>query len=38
MFVVNGILYSHESPLRGERFVTREIAPTVALGSTCRKL
>jgi GDPmannose 4,6-dehydratase len=30
MFVVNGILYNHESPRRGESFVTRKIATTVA--------
>jgi GDPmannose 4,6-dehydratase len=30
MFVVNGILYNHESPRRGESFVTRKIASTVA--------
>jgi GDPmannose 4,6-dehydratase len=30
MFVVNGILYNHESPRRGESFVTRKIAATVA--------
>lgn len=30
MFVVNGILYNHESPRRGESFVTRKIAGTVA--------
>ncbi len=30
MFVVNGILYNHESPRRGENFVTRKIASTVA--------
>lgn len=30
MFIVNGILYNHESPRRGENFVTRKIASTVA--------
>jgi GDPmannose 4,6-dehydratase len=30
MHVVNGILYNHESPRRGESFVTRKIASTVA--------
>jgi GDPmannose 4,6-dehydratase len=30
MFVCNGILYNHESPRRGENFVTRKIARTVA--------
>lgn len=30
MYVVNGILYNHESPRRGESFVTRKIASTVA--------
>jgi GDPmannose 4,6-dehydratase len=30
MFVCNGILYNHESPRRGENFVTRKIAHTVA--------
>lgn len=30
MFVSNGILYNHESPRRGENFVTRKIASTVA--------
>lgn len=34
MFVVNGILYNHESPRRGESFVTRKIASTVARIST----
>jgi GDPmannose 4,6-dehydratase len=28
MFVVNGILYNHESPRRGESFVTRKIVST----------
>src|SRR5216684_4437365 len=30
MFVCNGILYNHESPRRGENFVTRKIARGVA--------
>lgn len=30
MFVCNGIAYNHESPRRGENFVTRKIARTVA--------
>jgi GDPmannose 4,6-dehydratase len=30
LFVSNGILYNHESPRRGENFVTRKIARTVA--------
>src|SRR5438045_9517808 len=30
LFVCNGILYNHESPRRGENFVTRKIAHTVA--------
>ena len=30
MFVCNGIFYNHESPRRGENFVTRKIARTVA--------
>jgi len=30
LFVWNGILYNHESPRRGENFVTRKIARTVA--------
>lgn len=30
MFVCNGILFNHESPLRGEDFVTRKITKTVA--------
>ena len=30
MFAVNGILFNHESPLRGETFVTRKITRTVA--------
>lgn len=35
MFAVNGILFNHESPLRGESFVTRKItigAARIALG------
>jgi len=30
MFAVNGILFNHESPLRGETFVTRKISRAVA--------
>lgn len=30
MFAVNGILFNHESPLRGETFVTRKITMAVA--------
>ena len=30
LFVCNGILYNHESPRRGQNFVTRKIARTVA--------
>ena len=30
MFACNGILFNHESPLRGETFVTRKITPAVA--------
>jgi GDPmannose 4,6-dehydratase len=30
IFVCNGILYNHESPRRGENFVTRKIARSVA--------
>ncbi len=30
MFVVNGILFNHESPLRGTEFVTRKIAMAAA--------
>lgn len=30
LFVCNGILYNHESPRRGENFVTRKIARAVA--------
>ena len=29
MFAVNGILFNHESPLRGETFVTRKISKAV---------
>jgi len=35
MFACNGILFNHESPLRGETFVTRKItraASKIALG------
>ena len=30
MFACNGILFNHESPLRGEEFVTRKITTTLA--------
>ncbi len=30
MFTCNGILFNHESPLRGETFVTRKITRAVA--------
>jgi GDPmannose 4,6-dehydratase len=30
MFAVNGILFNHESPLRGETFITRKITRAVA--------
>ena len=30
MFACNGILFNHESPLRGDRFVTRKITKAVA--------
>ena len=30
MFAVNGILFNHESPHRGETFVTRKITRAVA--------
>src|SRR5207253_5201339 len=30
MFAVNGILFNHESPIRGETFVTRKITRAVA--------
>ena len=29
LFCVNGILFNHESPLRGETFVTRKITRAV---------
>jgi GDPmannose 4,6-dehydratase len=32
LFACNGILFNHESPLRGEEFVTRKIARAVARG------
>ena len=35
IFASNGILFNHESPLRGETFVTRKI--TLALGKIIRK-
>ena len=30
LFIVNGILFNHESPRRGETFVTRKITRAVA--------
>lgn len=30
MFACNGILFNHESPVRGETFVTRKITRSVA--------
>ena len=30
MFASNGILFNHESPIRGETFVTRKITRSVA--------
>jgi GDPmannose 4,6-dehydratase len=30
MFAVNGILFNHESPRRGENFVTRKVTRGVA--------
>lgn len=30
MFACNGILFNHESPIRGETFVTRKITRAVA--------
>jgi GDPmannose 4,6-dehydratase len=35
MFVVNGILYNHESPRRGVEFVTRKI--TLGVAAICRR-
>ena len=36
MFAVGGILFNHESPLRGEEFVTRKITRQLALIATHR--
>jgi GDPmannose 4,6-dehydratase len=36
MFACNGILFNHESPLRGETFVTRKI--TIAVASIANKI
>ena len=33
MFVCNGILFNHESPRRGETFVTRKITRGIAQNS-----
>src|SRR3546814_15353457 len=30
MYACNGILFNHESPIRGETFVTRKITPAIA--------
>lgn len=45
MFIVNGLTYSHESPLRNKQFVTRKISDAVARiaiakgrGQPCKKL
>ena len=39
MFASNGILFNHESPMRGETFVTQKIAMAVAaISSASRKL
>jgi GDPmannose 4,6-dehydratase len=35
MFASNGILFNHESPIRGETFVTRKITRSVARIETC---
>jgi len=35
MFASNGILFNHESPIRGETFVTRKITRAVARIETC---
>lgn len=37
MFAANGILFNHESPLRGETFVTRKITRAVAEIATSRR-
>jgi GDPmannose 4,6-dehydratase len=37
MFTCNGILFNHESPLRGETFVTRKITRAVAAIATGRQ-
>ncbi len=37
MFAVNGILFNHESPRRGETFVTRKVTRAVAAISTGRQ-
>ncbi len=36
MYACNGILFNHESPRRGENFVTRKISLAVAKGETVR--
>lgn len=37
MYACNGILFNHESPLRGETFVTRKITRAVAAIATCKQ-
>lgn len=37
MFAVNGILFNHESPLRGETFVTRKITRGVSQIALCQQ-
>jgi len=37
LFAVSGILYNHESPLRGENFVTRKVSQAVARIATGRQ-
>ena len=34
MFAVNGILFNHESPHRGETFVTRKVTKAVGKNKT----
>ncbi len=36
MFIANGILFNHESPVRGGDFVTRKIAKGIAAGGVLR--
>src|SRR6056297_256944 len=37
LFAVNGILFNHESPRRGKRFVTRKISRAVARIEKCKQ-